>query len=158
MCEHARMFDPSVGFACSIQVIYVEYDLQGEITRRGDLSDADCCNFIIFNFSTWFLAQIVKNPGGHLSRPFLGPGDNFSKSYDENQIWSERTDVPEFFYLTGITAGLYGRSGFHQNLFEKLSPGPKNSLERRASRFFTIRAENQVLKLNIDKVPEICVT
>jgi hypothetical protein len=21
---------------------------------------------------------------------FLGPGDNFSKSYDENQIWTER--------------------------------------------------------------------
>ena len=39
----------------------------------------------------------MKNPGGHLSRPFLGPWDNFSKSYDENQIWSERTDVPEVF-------------------------------------------------------------
>jgi hypothetical protein len=25
-----------------------------------------------------------------LSSPFLGPGENFSKSYDENQIWSER--------------------------------------------------------------------
>ena len=39
----------------------------------------------------------MENPGGHLSRPFLGPWDNFSKSYDENQIWSERTDVPEVF-------------------------------------------------------------
>ena len=37
--------------------------------------------------------QIVENRRGRLSRPFLGPGDNFSKSYDENQIWSERDGV-----------------------------------------------------------------
>ena len=34
--------------------------------------------------------QIVENRRGRLSRPFLGPGDNFSKIYDENQIQSER--------------------------------------------------------------------
>ena len=34
--------------------------------------------------------EIVENRRGRLSRPFLSPGDNFSKSYDENQIWSER--------------------------------------------------------------------
>ena len=33
--------------------------------------------------------QIVENRRERLSRPFLGPGDNFSKSYDENQFWSE---------------------------------------------------------------------
>ena len=33
---------------------------------------------------------IVKNRRGRLSRPFFSPGDNFSKNYDENQIWSER--------------------------------------------------------------------
>ena len=44
----------------------------------------------IFNFSTWFFAQIVENRRGRLSSPFLGPGDNFSKSYDESQIWWER--------------------------------------------------------------------
>jgi hypothetical protein len=37
----------------------------------------------------------------------------------------------------------------------KLSPGPKNGLERRVSRFSTICAKNQVLKLKIDKVTVI---
>ena len=31
----------------------------------------------IFNFSTWFFAQIVENRETQLSSPFLGPGDNF---------------------------------------------------------------------------------
>jgi hypothetical protein len=31
-------------------------------------------------------AQIVENRETQLSSPFLGPGDNFPKSYDENQI------------------------------------------------------------------------
>ena len=44
----------------------------------------------IFNFSTRFFAQIVENRVTQLSNHFLGPGDIFSKSYDENQIWSER--------------------------------------------------------------------
>ena len=34
--------------------------------------------------------QIVENRRGRLSRSFLGPADNFSKSFDENQIRSER--------------------------------------------------------------------
>ena len=41
----------------------------------------------IFNF-TRFFAQIVENRETQLSSLFLGPGDIFSKSYDENQIWS----------------------------------------------------------------------
>ena len=41
---------------------------------------------------------------------------------------------------------------FSSLLFEKLSPGHKNGLERRPSRFSTICAKNQLLKLNIDKV------
>ena len=45
----------------------------------------------IFNFSTCFLVQIVENRRGRLSRPFLGHGDNFSKSSDENQTRSKRT-------------------------------------------------------------------
>ena len=40
----------------------------------------------IFNFSTRFFAQIVENRGTQLSRPFLGPGDNFSKNYDEKRF------------------------------------------------------------------------
>ena len=53
----------------------------------------------IFNFSSRFLAQIVENRRGHLSRPFLSPRDNFSKSYDENQIRSER--APPRVYTAG---------------------------------------------------------
>ena len=34
--------------------------------------------------------EIAENRRERLSRPFLSHGDNFSKSYDENQIWSER--------------------------------------------------------------------
>ena len=42
----------------------------------------------IFYFRRWFLVQIVENRRGYLSRPFLIPGDNFSKSYDENRfVW-----------------------------------------------------------------------
>ena len=44
---------------------------------------------------------------------------------------------------------------FRHNFHEKLSPGYKNGLERRPSRFSTICAKNQVLKLNIDKVTVI---
>ena len=47
---------------------------------------------------------------------------------------------------------------FRHNFLEKLSPGYKNGLERRPSRFSTICAKNQVLKLNIDKVTVIRVT
>ena len=42
-------------------------------------------------------------------------------------------------------------SGFRHNLAKKLSPGPKNGLERRPARFSTICAKNQILKLYIDK-------
>jgi hypothetical protein len=41
--------------------------------------------------------------------------------------------------------------------FRKMSPGPKNGIERRVSRFSTICAKNQVLKLKIDKVTVIRV-
>ena len=41
----------------------------------------------VFNFSTRFFFQIVENRETQLSSLFLGPGDIFSKSYDENQIW-----------------------------------------------------------------------
>ena len=47
---------------------------------------------------------------------------------------------------------------FSSKLFEKLSPGPKNFLERRVSPFSAICDKNPVLKLNIVKVTRICVT
>jgi hypothetical protein len=40
----------------------------------------------IFNFSTRFFAQIVENRETQLSSHFLGPGDIFPKSYDENRF------------------------------------------------------------------------
>jgi hypothetical protein len=50
------------------------------------------------------------------------------------------------------------RSGFRHNFLEKFSTGPENGLERRVSRFSTICAKNQVLKVKIDKVTVIRVT
>jgi hypothetical protein len=42
----------------------------------------------IFNFSTRFFAQIVENRMTQLSSLFLGPGDIFRESYDENRfVW-----------------------------------------------------------------------
>ena len=66
--------------------------VQGRRARKGDLVTRITVTLSIFNFSTRFSAQIVENRDTQLSSPFLGPGDNFPKSYyDENQIWSERT-------------------------------------------------------------------
>ena len=64
--------------------------LQGGVSRKGYLRRRITVTLSIFNFSTCFLAQIEENRGGRLSKPFLGPGDIFSKSYDENQIRFER--------------------------------------------------------------------
>jgi hypothetical protein len=50
------------------------------------------------------------------------------------------------------------KSGFRHNFSKKLSPGPKNGLESCVSRFSTICAKNQVLKLKIDKVTVIRAT
>ena len=53
------------------------------------------------------------------------------------------------------TRGRSDRIWFSSKLFEKLSAGPKNDLERRPLRFSTICTKNQVLKINIDKVTTI---
>ena len=61
--------------------------------RGGSLGKGICSTRItvtlsIFNFSTRFFAQIVENRETQLSSLFLGPGDIFSKSYDENRfVW-----------------------------------------------------------------------
>ena len=65
--------------------------LQGRRARKGDLVTRITVTLSIFNFSTRFFPQIVENRETQLSSPFLSPGDNFSKSYDENQIWSKCT-------------------------------------------------------------------
>ena len=64
--------------------------VQGGFATKGYLRRRITAILSIFNFSTRFLVQIEENRWGRLSGPFLGPGDNFSKSYDENQIRSER--------------------------------------------------------------------
>ena len=51
--------------------------LQGRVTRRWELSRRIAVTLSIFNFSRWFLVEIVENRRGRLSRPFLSPGDNF---------------------------------------------------------------------------------
>ena len=60
------------------------------LERAGDLVTRITVTSSIFNFSTRFFAQIVENRETQLSSLFLGPGDIFSKSYDENHIWSKR--------------------------------------------------------------------
>ena len=79
--------------------------------------------------------EIVENRRGRLSRPFLSPGGDFSKSYDENQIWSEwtggthaprgRVQIPESARaggfkprrgLRGLRAAAPTRSGFRHNV------------------------------------------
>ena len=40
---------------------------------------------LVIKFNIWILAQIVENRETRLSRPFVGPGGNYSKSYDENR-------------------------------------------------------------------------
>jgi len=67
--------------------------ITGGIARKGYLLRRIPVTLLIFNFSTFFLAQIVENRGGRLSKSFLGPGDIFLKSYDEHQIRSERECV-----------------------------------------------------------------
>jgi hypothetical protein len=71
-------------------IMIVTTAVQGRRARKGDLVTRITVTLSIFNFSTRFSAQIVENRETQLSSPFLGPGDNFSKSYDENQICSER--------------------------------------------------------------------
>jgi hypothetical protein len=66
----------------------------------------------IFDFSTSFFLQIVENRETQLNTPFLGPGDNFSKSYDENQIWSER-----FYARASLLRSSVVPYSCHTNLF-----------------------------------------
>ena len=60
--------------------------VQGRGAREGHFLPRITVTSLIFNFSTRFFPQIVENRRGSLSRPFLSPGDNFSKSYDENRF------------------------------------------------------------------------
>ena len=59
--------------------------IQGRVASKGHLVTRITVTLLNFNFSMRFFAQIVENRETQLSSPFLGPGDNFSKSYDENK-------------------------------------------------------------------------
>ena len=123
----------------------------------------------IFNFSRWFLVEIVENRRGRLSRPFLSPGDNFSKRYDENRLVIQNCWWSENQILRGGPRGgpcgpccvhTHSRSDqiwFSSYFFEKLSPGLKNGPESCRLRFSTISTKNHLLKLNIDKIMAIRV-
>jgi hypothetical protein len=53
--------------------------LQGRHTTNGYLRRRIAVTLSVFNFSRWFLAEIVENRRGRLSKPFLSPEDNFRK-------------------------------------------------------------------------------
>jgi hypothetical protein len=124
------------------------------------------------NRMLWFFAQIVENRETQLSSAFLGPGDNFPKSYDENQMWSECTGGKRprgiWCMIVGIEPARVSRaarargrtrSGFRHN-FSKNCPQDLKMVRGRLYfgrplRFSTICAKNQVLKLKIDKVTVI---
>jgi hypothetical protein len=76
-------------YTVSYSVVQLYSCNTGEGHYEGDLVTRITVTSSIFKFSTRFFAQIVENRETQLSSQFLGPGDNFSKSYDENQIWSE---------------------------------------------------------------------
>jgi hypothetical protein len=71
----------------------IHYLLVYRVVQGGTLKGGICATRItvtlsIFIFSTRFFAQIVENRETQLSSLFLGPGGNFSKSYDENRfVW-----------------------------------------------------------------------
>ena len=79
--------ESSIYYPQSVQAVVPRY-------RGGALIGVICSTRItvtlsVFIFRTYFFAQIVENREAQLSSHFLGAGDNFSKSYDENQIWSK---------------------------------------------------------------------
>ena len=129
--------------------------VQGRRARKGDLVTRITVTLSIFKFRTRFFAQIVENRETQLSSIFLGPGDIFSKSYDENQIWSKRT---------GRVAAVRGSDAQISDAiqlpyksvfvitFRKMSPGPKNRQESCVSQFSTICAKNLVLNLKLTKL------
>jgi hypothetical protein len=79
-----RLFRPFLGPADNFSKSYDENIFVWQ--HNGTLSLFFLVTLSIFNFSTWFSAQIVENREGRLFRLFLGPGDNFSKSYYENMF------------------------------------------------------------------------
>ena len=102
----------------------VSYKVQGRVATKGHLSHADYCNFVDFNFSAWFFAQIVENRETQLSSIFLSPGDIFSKSYDENRFVWQLYGTWDFEICArrpsrGPRTGAPTKSGFRHNFSKK---------------------------------------
>ena len=53
--------------------------------------------------------------------------------------------------------GLFFFEAFPSQLCRKWPPGPKNGIERRVSRFYTICDKNRLLNTNIEKVTAVLV-
>jgi hypothetical protein len=73
----------------SLYMIYV-YICTGGFARKGYLRRKVTVTLLIIKLSTWFLSQIAEDRETRLSKSFFGPGDDFSKGYDENQIRTVR--------------------------------------------------------------------
>jgi hypothetical protein len=95
----------------------------------------------------------VENRETNLPRPFLRPGDNFSKSFDENRFVWQLTRIRSQAAVPRGRAPT--KSGFRHNFSKNCPQDLKNGFERCPLRFSTICAKNRVRKLNIDKVTVI---
>ena len=65
--------------------------VQGRTATKGYLRGRITVTLLLFNFSTWFFAQIVENCDGRLStsRPFSNPGDNYGESPYKTCLYGE---------------------------------------------------------------------
>jgi hypothetical protein len=84
---YTKKYGRSIPMLYVLNLVYgYMHKLQGRHARRGYLVTRITVTLSVFNFSTRFFAQIVENRETQLSSHFLSPGDNFSKSYDENRF------------------------------------------------------------------------
>ena len=152
----------NTGYSANIRYWFI---LQRGVARKGYLRRRITVTLSIFNFSSWFLAQIVENRGGVFLNHFYVMGIFFLKSYDENQIrlqWEcVRTPWSGGWWVTSrsqITSSNVFQDGFRHN-FSKSCPQDLKFVWKDASRdsqqFCT---KKRVLKLNIDKVKVIIDT
>ena len=132
--DKSRLLHSLIYYTLATQNMY-EYlvEIWNKQSRFEELVARITVTLSIFNFSTWFFAQIVGNRETQLSSPFLGPGDNFSKSYDENQISTRHVHVnigeKQYKYFEILYEILY------ENLFRTMRP---RSARARAKRPFQV--------------------
>jgi hypothetical protein len=101
--------------------------LQGRPASKGHLVTRITVTLSIFNFRTWFFAQIVENRETQLSSHFSGPGDIFSKSYDENRFVWQRMASEILRFAHQIVRARFSAGALRPNLvfvitFRKVVP------------------------------------